>query len=338
MIPILLAETDTDNTRGLWSDYVVTVLVLVVCCITLIGVSVFYYYRKYPGIKAKQPEIVLVTILSGILISISSIQANNHFYKVEGTFWAFCNFWKAWVQIIFGVSVWVNCLLLRSYRLYRIFLQRKKTTVKFFWAGLGILQSPWIILGIITSAVGGVEYQSDGGKCSFKTALMITYTTFIAINVVLLAITVWQTRKIVEEYSGYKELRIGLFVSLVCVLICALLWLIKEVVNSSTDSKIGSIIWREFYTLTLAGVVTFLFWKTSIYVMIKAFHNDQEYVDKLRKAITKFSNDEADKKIAKSKKEKEKKEKEEENQNQDQDVELKENSLQADENSSTSSD
>ncbi|KAJ3433435.1 metabotropic gaba-b receptor subtype 2 isoform c [Anaeramoeba flamelloides] len=308
MLPFLL-ETSAENERGLWADYLVTVLVLVICCFTLIGVSIFYYYRKYPGIKAKQPEIVLISTLSGILISISCIMANNHFYKEKGTFWAFCNFWKAWVQLILGASVWVNCLILRSYRLYRVFIQRKKTTVRFFWAGLGVLQTPWLIVGIITSAINGVEYQIDGGKCSFKTPLMVTFTILFVINICLLLITVWQTRKIVEEYSGFKELRLGLIGSLVAVIISGLLWGIKEIVNKATDSKLGSIIWREFYTSTLVIIVAYLFWKQSLYVMKKAFQNDQEYVDKLRKAITKFNNDEADKKIAKSKKENEKKEK-----------------------------
>ncbi|KAJ3439974.1 gaba-b receptor [Anaeramoeba flamelloides] len=344
MLPFLL-ETSTENERGLWADYLVTVLVLVVCCFTLIGVSVFYYYRKYPGIKAKQPEIVLISTLSGILISISCIMANNHFYKEKGTFWAFCNFWKAWVQLILGASVWINCLILRSYRLFRVFIQRKKTTVRFFWAGLAILQSPWLIVGIITSSVNGVKYQTDGGKCSFKTEFMVTYTILFVINICLLLITVWQTRKIVEEYSGFKELRLGLIGSLVAVIISGLLWGIKEIVNNATNSKLGSIIWREFYTATLVIIVAYLFWKQSLYVMKKAFQNDQEYVDKLRKAITKFSNDEADKKIAKSKKEKEKKEKqkekkkekEEEEKLKQEDVEMENNPMHAKSQSSSSS-
>ncbi|KAJ3436022.1 metabotropic gaba-b receptor subtype 2 isoform c [Anaeramoeba flamelloides] len=318
----ILLESSYENERGLWCDVLVTVLVCIMCFVTLVGVSIFYYFRKYPGIKAKQPEIILVSILAGILISISSIQANNHFFKEKGTFWAVCDLWKAWLQLNLGGSVWINCLLLRSYRLYRVFIKRKKTTVKFFWISLGILQTPWIILGIITSAVGGVEYDDDGGKCSFRTIFLVLYVILCVINMTLLFITIYQTRKIVEEYSGYKELRLGLLVSLVAVIISAILWAIKEAINSSQDNKLGSIIWRCFYTLTLASVVTYFFFKSSVYVTIKAFHNDQEYIQKLRKAITEFSYNRADEKIAQAKK---KKETETENINDESDVELENN-------------
>eukprot|EP01156_Anaeramoeba_ignava_P018089 Anaeramoba_ignava/a90794_27.p1 GENE.a90794_27~~a90794_27.p1 ORF type:complete len:357 (+),score=92.53 a90794_27:19-1089(+) len=284
---LLDAYADKPTERGLWIDYVVAVVTLLICVVTLVGLGIFFYYKKYGAIKAKQPEIVMFFTIAGVIISSSSIVANNHFSRPDGSFWAICTLWRVWIQFFLGFSVWVNCLILRSFRLWLVFQKHKRPTLKVFYVGLAILQAPWLLLAIFVTAFGGMYYSVEGEKCKSTTATVVILIILLVANIGLLIFMVIKTRKIIDEYSEYKEIQRAVIVGIIGGIIGFLFWLVRNPINSSTDSSAGSITNRVILTLDVAFCVGFLFWVPNLKPIIKAIKKDEEYVKTIKRNVTK---------------------------------------------------
>ncbi|KAJ5079668.1 gaba-b receptor [Anaeramoeba ignava] len=281
----LLEETGDTTKRGLWIDYLVAVVTLLVSVLTLIGLGFFYYYRKYGAIKAKQPEIVLFFTIAGCVIASSSIIANNHFERPEGTFWAICALWRIWIQFFFGFSLWVNCLILRSFRLWLIFQRHIRPGLSVFYKGLAILQAPWLVFSIFVTIFKGVYWDDEKDKCKSTTASLVLLAILGVANILLLIFTVIKIRKITEEYSGYKEIRGALLLGVISAVIGFGFWLLRKPINNVSDDDAGSTTNRVILTLDITVCVALLFWVPNLTPIIRAFKKDEEYVKKIREKV-----------------------------------------------------
>lgn len=133
-------------------DIVVVAMIGIAVIPFILGNAVMVWQRKYLPIKYKRVDATVISSIGGLIWIAATIVVNGHFGRPKDTFWTVCTLWTFWLQLGLGFALWLNCLIVRMWRLHRLLVQAKKTTERDFWIPLVVLLLPVIIFCICASA------------------------------------------------------------------------------------------------------------------------------------------------------------------------------------------
>lgn len=135
-------------------DIVVVAMIGLAVIPFVLGNVVMLWQRNYLPIKYKRVDATVISSIGGLIWIAATIVVNGHFNREKSTLWTVCTLWTFWLQLGLGFALWLNCLIVRMWRLYRVIILAKKTTERHFWIPLLVLLLPVLVFCVFASAQG----------------------------------------------------------------------------------------------------------------------------------------------------------------------------------------
>ncbi|CAM6110511.1 unnamed protein product [Calypogeia fissa] len=105
------------------------------------------WFRDYPPIRSKS-VVTVVSYCGGLIWVGATFVILDHFKRKRmNTILGMCSLWMSWLHVTSGVSLWLNCFILRLLNLCLI-LVMKRCAIKYDNVALPVLLSPVIIYSI----------------------------------------------------------------------------------------------------------------------------------------------------------------------------------------------
>lgn len=233
-----------------------------------IGLLIFIiYYRNEKAIRQCAP-LVTITMLIGV-IGLTLAQIFLSFARTD----AWCSINLYLFRISFNLIL--MALLVKNYRIYKIFANKKATAIVITESRLliyiGITTLFYIIvLTVIVSVFGykAVLRQSTSNpfyqfiKClipnkTWNSIFQISLDVIIFIQIILSLILAWLTKKVQSEYRESRRLAAFASIMFACVIIFVPL---NYTLGDSTNSQILRYVTVvQFLTLTILSAIAILF-------------------------------------------------------------------------------
>jgi len=277
----------THADEGGVTDIVVSALAILSVVIMWTASIYIYVYRDWSPFKVKQVPVLLVSSVSGGIFIIADLLSGSHFnHFMPQT----CSLWRYWLQLLLGFVPWISCLIIRSFRLYKVLILRKRENPHMFWAYLGILEIPWLILCIVGQSISNMVYDRSKDICVEASTNWIIVTFFLlGIYIVLFLLLAFLCRKIRDEYNEYKIVRIGVPLCLVPVAGNVIFYVLKLFFDFSVAFKIFG---RALLTISIMISVLYFFWSSLAVPLYYHIRVDQrKYYEETFLQVVKNSSD-----------------------------------------------
>ncbi|XP_011270471.1 hypothetical protein CAOG_08830 [Capsaspora owczarzaki ATCC 30864] len=158
IIPLELS-TAPQLTLGEWILISYTIAVFF---FDLLMVGYILYHREYKPLKAKQLDLVILSLIAGWFYMLGTLQA-RWVLPHSGVF-SNCAFWGIAAQLMLGGYLWIVAVLFRLYRLNYILLnpqiRKKARHPAWMYLRLFLFWVPGILLCLIAIGTGGVSHDS----------------------------------------------------------------------------------------------------------------------------------------------------------------------------------
>jgi hypothetical protein len=103
--------------------------------------------KDWQPFKAKQPYVLLLSLLSSTCWWIGNLQALGVIDQVD--VFSICVLWGVWMQVVFGVLLYLVTMIFRLLRLYFILVLSRPAEGLVYWMIIGLCYLPAVIMGMI---------------------------------------------------------------------------------------------------------------------------------------------------------------------------------------------
>ncbi|KAI8923494.1 hypothetical protein BC831DRAFT_403695 [Entophlyctis helioformis] len=165
---------------------------------------------SYAPLRAKQLGLVALSLASGTLWFVGSLQGNN--LLVCTGIMSYCVVWAVFVQIILGLQVYVGSILLRLYRLYRVIVQKLPARGWDYALWSASFFAPSIACSIVAFVLPAEyvnSFREATQACHFNPTFKIFLIVFGSIGVGVTGWFMWVlSRKVpLKSFNEYRENR-----------------------------------------------------------------------------------------------------------------------------------
>eukprot|EP00824_Muranothrix_gubernata_P022451 TRINITY_DN5434_c0_g1_i1.p1 TRINITY_DN5434_c0_g1~~TRINITY_DN5434_c0_g1_i1.p1 ORF type:complete len:495 (+),score=88.68 TRINITY_DN5434_c0_g1_i1:85-1485(+) len=272
----MAGSNDLDDTHP--ADYFVAA-VAALCAIIVFIVDVYVaVHRHYPGLRARSADLLIVTSISGVVWFASSLVANNHFSRPVGTIWAWCTVWTFWCVNLFGMLLWLNCIVIRLNKLYYIFIMGQLPP-RFVLVQLLVLMAPQFVFVLLVHIFSGRKLHDEDDICEIDNPVVMVLFGIVILTYFGTALFLGiRLREIREEFNEYGELIIAASLGL------ALGILVFCFAISDFNHLVAGRVIQTLFTIIL---VMYTFYVTTVFPAFKCFQGDPAYEKMFKKNMTK---------------------------------------------------
>ncbi len=116
-------------------------------------ITLVLWNRNWSPFRAKQPFVLLLSLLSATCWWIGNLQALGVIDQT-GIF-SNCALWGVWAQIVLGVLLYLSIMVFRMLRLFFILVLSQPPQGLYFWTILGCSYLPGIMMGLVPLILPG---------------------------------------------------------------------------------------------------------------------------------------------------------------------------------------
>eukprot|EP00243_Klebsormidium_subtile_P007954 TRINITY_DN3621_c0_g1_i1.p1 TRINITY_DN3621_c0_g1~~TRINITY_DN3621_c0_g1_i1.p1 ORF type:complete len:434 (+),score=112.28 TRINITY_DN3621_c0_g1_i1:397-1698(+) len=261
-------------------DIVVVAMIGIGVIPFIAGNALMVWQRNYLPIKYKRVDATVISSIGGLIWIAATIVVNGHFGRPKDTFWTVCTLWTFWLQLGLGFALWLNCLIVRMWRLHRLIIQLRKTNdnVWGFWIPLVVLLLPVMIFCICASAQHAsnfrcIAFNNDDvrGDCIIKNwRWAVSALVILPFYFIVLVVLTFQLRNVRDEFNEYSTVRNGGIIAFF------LFFLAMVILSTKTYYQVTG---RCFFTLAVSAEVFYFFWIRNWEPIWNVLFNKQKYLD-----------------------------------------------------------
>mmetsp|Transcript_4324 Transcript_4324/g.8680 ORF Transcript_4324/g.8680 Transcript_4324/m.8680 type:complete len:513 (-) Transcript_4324:587-2125(-) len=256
-------------------------------CVLMIIVTIFVIaHRNYLPLRVTNVPLMATSTFGAVMWFFATVITNEHFVRERDSFWAVCNLWSFWVQSALGLHLWVGCLLVKLYRLYKVFIKKaqeaasgKKPNPKDkghtnFFLQVLIPVSPSVLICLAGTIANGSQYNGCEGGCSFAPPRFLWAGAILSLSLIYFIIFVYfavRLRKIRDEFNEFKKVAISVGVVTGALVV---FFAIQLAISDPT-------LWlpRFIQSMLVIIVISYYFWFTLAVPSWKCFVGDKAYLN-----------------------------------------------------------
>jgi hypothetical protein len=136
-----------------WSWRIALIAVSATTYLLSWGVLIFAYYSKYPPFRARQINILILSMISNFFFQLGALYTGG-VLTFDPPF-HLCYFFKIWIYCILGVYSCLAIMTYRMLRLYYISMLRKDPSGYVFWS---FIIGP-MVFGVVTAIIPSLGFR-----------------------------------------------------------------------------------------------------------------------------------------------------------------------------------
>jgi len=269
------------------SDIFITVVGFICAALIILCDIYILIYRDYVPFQVIQVQITLISSLAGVFWVITSPVSLNLYSRPETGFFGTCDLWAFWFQLFFGFAPWLNCLIIRSIRLYFAFFLHSRPPK--WWIFLIILQIPWLIYSIVGSVYNGSAYDPTKDNCENGIGWTIALAALIVVYWIVFLYFWYKLRKQRDEFNEFKEVLAGWLLVALFGILNFIFWATKKYLESTngndTVSVNAKIAERFILYLSVIFCVTYFYFRANIILIWKHYRKDIDFEESYQVAL-----------------------------------------------------
>ncbi|KAJ1895129.1 hypothetical protein LPJ66_004775 [Kickxella alabastrina] len=201
------------------ADKIMLIVISTIYSIDFVAVLYMLWNIKYPPLKAKNPTIMTLVMISSIVWFVGDLQTNGH-VPLANTPMTNCKAFGIWARLLSGVCLYNSLISLRAYGMYRVFYLHRP------YHGLGLylpyflyilcLIAFGVVAQVLSPAISTV-YVSGIDICSYTAGFKAAMFGFLGATVLIGAIALWKVRSIKSSFNESREMMLSYIIMVVAL-------------------------------------------------------------------------------------------------------------------------
>ncbi|KAJ4959651.1 hypothetical protein NE237_019561 [Protea cynaroides] len=239
---------------GCPSDYI-AVAFSVLAMIMLLTRSILpFVVHKVPRTKGSGFWLLIIQIFGSFNLLLSIVISVIFLKFKRRNWWQSCYIWAVWFEGPLGFGLLMSCRIVQAYHLYHLFVKRHLPPIRSFIL-LPVILLPWIANAALIHA-----RKPLNTRCHMRGWWTIPVVCLHILYVTALVGITWALQHIEFRFHEFKDLLLGIIVSIASVGIWVIAYIMNEVHEDMPWLEVAS----RFLLLVTASILVLAFFSMSI--------------------------------------------------------------------------
>ncbi|KAJ1963506.1 hypothetical protein GGI12_002015 [Dipsacomyces acuminosporus] len=245
---------------------------LVFFTITLTMIIYAWVHRKYPPIRSKNINVIIIMYIGALFWFIGDIPVNGH-VELVGV-WSVCKLWSVWFRVFFSYT-FSAAIGIRIYALYRIFILRRPYKGLSYYLPIVIVFACLVLFSLVSTLISDrvtATYRKDVHFCTYVWGFRGACLGLLWFIWFIILVLIIKIRNIHSSFNERYESIIICILALVAIGSNTLLHILRPNYPLQMHLRVANT-WIDFLCSNIG------MWTIILYPIIQCMFNREQYLD-----------------------------------------------------------